>query len=65
MYKYLRDVKYLAETVTNYKNTIETIYMGPHGENSERISITGKTERGEQFELSLEIEKQEVTQDGT
>ena len=65
MYKYLRDVKDLAETVTNYKNTIETINMGPHGENSEQISITGKTERGEHFELSLKIEKQEVVKDVT
>lgn len=60
MYKYFRDVKNLAETVTNYKSTIETIDMGPWGKNSERICITGKTERGEHFELSLEVENQEV-----
>jgi hypothetical protein len=65
MYKHFRDVRNLAETITNYKNTIETIDMGPWGNNSERICITGKTEHGERFELSLEIEKQEVTQDGT
>lgn len=65
MYKYFRDVRYLAEAVVNSKGTIETIDMGPWGKDSERISITGKTNTGNHFEVTLEIKKQEVVQDGT
>jgi hypothetical protein len=65
MYKYFKDVRDMAETVSYSDGTIETIDMGPWGKDSERICITGKTHNGNHFELTLEITKQEVVQDGT
>lgn len=65
MYKYFRDVKDMAENVAYSDGTIETIDMGPWGNDSKRICITGKTHYGDCFELTFEITRQEETQDGT
>ena len=65
MYGYFKDLKCLAEDLIYDGGNIDEIDMGTWGADSKRIRFTGTTNKGEPFELTLEITNKEAAKDGT